>query len=68
MFEIGRAAPQAAEVLITCLERKKSFVKEVIPLAKFTPEHGFQCEIEMGSKISMPRVARLIVTESREKK
>jgi hypothetical protein len=49
-------------------KERKSFVEKIIPLAKFPSEHGFQCEIEMGSKFSMPRVAHLIVTENRAEK
>jgi hypothetical protein len=65
VFEIRSPTPEAAYVSEPGLEGKKSFVKNVAPLAKFTPEHRLQCKIEMGAKVSMPRVSRLIVPESR---
>jgi hypothetical protein len=68
MFEIRSPAPEATYVSKPGLEGKKSLVKNVAPLAKFTPEDRLQCEIEMGAKVSMPRVSGLVVPESRDEK
>jgi hypothetical protein len=63
-----RLARNAADVSKSSLAGKKSLIKDVAPRAQLPSKDRFQSDIEMCPKISVPRLAGLMIAERRENK
>jgi hypothetical protein len=68
VFQIGRLACKAADVSKSSFAGKKSLIEDVTPGAQLASKDRFQSEIEMHPKISVPRLAWLMIAERGQNK